>query len=41
MQLLAGIPFWLTVCYIALVWLTGVGVDRASRAGRLNATGFH
>ena len=39
MQLLAGIPCWLTVCYIALVWLTGVSVDPSVHTGRPNATG--
>jgi hypothetical protein len=37
-ELLAGIPCWLTICYIALDWLTGISVDPSSHAGRLNAT---
>ena len=40
MQLLAGIPCWLTVCYIALVWLTGVSVEPSVHTGRPNATGL-
>jgi hypothetical protein len=32
MQLLAGIPCWLTVCYIALVSFTGIRIDPSSHA---------